>query len=129
MKHETLNIPQIIQLDGFFYLASPYSKHPDGLEAAFQEVCRAAGWLIGQGVRVYCPIAHTHPISFYAGMPPAAHEIWLPADQPFINGATGLIVAMMPTWRESYGVQYEIGQFEEMDKPVMYMDWPRKEEA
>jgi len=31
---------------GYWYLASPYSKYPQGLVEAFEEVCRAAAWLI-----------------------------------------------------------------------------------
>lgn len=110
--------------DEFWYLASPYSKYPDGIEVAFKEVSKGAAWLISKGIYVYCPIAHTHPIAIHGGMNPLDHEIWLPADRPFMNTASGLLVYKMPTWQDSYGVSVEIKVFEEQEKPVEYLEWP-----
>lgn len=109
--------------DSFWYFASPYSKYPDGIEFAFQEVAKGAGQLIAEGVRLYCPIAHTHPIAIYSGLDPLDHNIWLPADMPFMKLAKGLIVYKMPTWEESYGVSVEIGMFKKQNKPVEYMEY------
>ncbi len=118
-------IERLLNIEGesFWYFASPYSKYPDGIEAAFQEVSRGAGQLIAKGVRLYCPIAHTHPIAIYSGLDPLDHTIWLPADLPFMNIAKGLIVYKMPTWKDSYGVSVEIDMFKEQNKPVEYMEW------
>lgn len=109
---------------GYWYLCSPYSRYPAGIEEAFRDVCRAAAHLIGQGVRVYSPIAHTHPIAIHGEIDPYAHDIWLPADAPFMNAAHGLIVCMMDTWRESYGIGVEIEEFAKAHKPVFYMGFP-----
>lgn len=113
------------KIDPYWYLASPYSKYPGGTEAAFQEVCKAAAQLIAAGVPVYSPIAHTHPIALHGDMDPLDHEIWLPADMPLMKAAGGLLVLMMDTWQDSYGVSVEIGIFEGAGKPVHYMEWAR----
>jgi len=110
---------------GYWYLASPYSKYPAGMCAAFDEVCRAAGWLTLRGVFVYSPIAHTHPIAVESEIDLADHSIWLPADKPLMDGACGIIVCEMDTWQSSYGVQEEIKVFHAANKPVYGLRWPR----
>jgi hypothetical protein len=42
--------------------------------------------------------------------------------------AAGIIVCMMPGWKESYGVDFEIKAFEKAGKPIVYMEWPIKKE-
>jgi len=106
----------------YWYLATPYSKYPAGIDAAHQHACEAAALLIGAGVRVYSPIAHTHPIAIHGKMDPFDHNIWIPADQPFMDAAGGLLVCRLPGWEESTGITYEIEAFEDADKPVLFMD-------
>jgi hypothetical protein len=110
----------------FWYLATPYSRYysryPGGIHVAFDQACYQASILIRAGVRVYCPIAHTHPIAMQGGLDPHDHAIWLPADRPFIDAAHGLIVCKMAGWEESKGVKAEIAIFEEADKPVLFME-------
>lgn len=112
MKHEP-----------FWYLATPYSGYPDGIEAAFEAASRAAAYLIECGVRLYCPIAHTHPIAIHGELDPLDHTIWLPADGPFMDAAMGLIVVKMKGWEESKGIAIEIKKFGEAAKPILYMEW------
>lgn len=113
--------PERLQGDDYWYLATPYSKYPDGLEAAFEEACRVAGWLIANDVKVFSPISHTHPIALCADLDPLDHEIWLPADEPFMNGACGLIVAEMDSWQDSYGIGEEIKVFRNAKKPIIHL--------
>jgi hypothetical protein len=105
----------------FWYLASPYSRYVGGLETAFQEIARNAALLIRAGVRLYCPIAHTHPIAMQGGIDPLDHGIWLPADRPFMFAACGLIVCMMEGWELSYGISVEMDEFARAGKPLVYM--------
>lgn len=110
------------QADSYWYLASPYSKYPAGIDAAFEEVCRQAGLLIRAKIPVYSPIAHTHPIAKYSGMDPLDHGIWLPADLPLMRNAyRGLIVCKMDTWDISYGIGEEIKEFTALKRRVVYM--------
>lgn len=106
----------------FFYLATPYSKYPAGLDAAFQEACRNAGLLIAAKIPVFCPIAHTHPIAMACEIDALDHSIWLPADQPMMDAACGIIVVMMDGWFESRGIEHELEAFTKAGKPIVYME-------
>lgn len=109
--------------DGYWYLATPYSKHPLGVEGAFREACKLSGWMIKLGIRIYSPIAHTHPIAIHAGMDPLDHEIWMPADRPLMDAAAGLIVYKRPGWEESLGIREEVEVFWRDDKWIFGLDW------
>jgi hypothetical protein len=117
----SVDLDYLRRAPGYWYLASPYSKYPDGLENAFRDVCKSTAYLIGEGVKVYSPIAHTHPIAIHGGMDPLDHGIWLPADEPLMRAAHGLIICMMETWRESYGIGVEIENFKDRGRPIIYM--------
>jgi len=109
----------------YWYLASPYSAHPRGIFRAAREACEAAAYLIARGVRLYCPIAHTHSIAICGGLDPGDHDLWLPADRPFIDGACGLIVLMLDGWDKSKGIEFERSCFAQAGKPLIRMAWPR----
>lgn len=106
----------------YWYLGSPYSKYPDGIERAFELVCTNAGLLIRCGVPVYSPIAHCHPIARNANIDPHNHRIWLPANALMMAGAKGLIVLKLKTWEQSYGLAFEMREFETWDKPIIMMN-------
>lgn len=109
-------------IPGYWYLASPYSKYSSGIEVAFVDICKIAAELTKQGVPVFSPIAHTHPIAIHGQINPLDHTIWLPADEPLMDGACGIIVAMMDGWQDSYGVGVEIARFNAAGKPIYYLD-------
>lgn len=120
---EVLDEVLITQGESYWYLASPYSKYQLGLDAAFKHACVASAQLVAKGVRLYCPIAHTHPIALYGDIDPRDHVTWLTLDAPFMQQACGLLVADMPGWDESYGIGVEIQSFETQGKPVFHIDW------
>lgn len=106
----------------YWYLATPYSKYPQGLEAAHKLACEQAAFLIAAKIPVYSPIAHTHPIAVYGDMDPFDHGIWLPADEPLMKAAMGLIVLRAIGWDKSFGISEEIKAFNAAGKPLIYMD-------
>lgn len=108
-------------MSSFWYLATPYSKYPAGIEAAFVLAAENTAHLIRAGVPVYSPIAHTHPIAVHGGIDPLDHSIWLPADAPLMAAASGLIVLTAETWEVSYGISVEIAAFKAAGKPILYM--------
>ncbi len=124
---DTLDLDALRATGGYVYLATPYSKYPGGIDAAFSEACRVAAWLVRQGVGVYCPISCTHPIALYGGIDPLDHKIWFPADMPMMQGAVGLIVCMMDGWDVSFGIAEERAFFGLSEKPIVFMEWPRRE--
>jgi len=124
----TAEVPTADNLDhlhleyGYWYLATPYSRFPDGTEAAYHEACRIARVLIDHGIGVFSPIAHSHGISLTGPANSLDHGYWLRADKPLMDAAAGLLVARLPTWRESFGVTYERGAFLVASKPILYVD-------
>ena len=103
------------------YLASPYSN-PDKTiqERRFLEVCRIAGKLIEQGIVVFSPIAHTHPIAELYDLG-RGWDYWERFDREFISASSELVVAMMLGWKESKGVTAEIAIANELGIPVSYL--------
>lgn len=108
--------------DTFCYLATVYSKHPNGLEAAFRMACEARARLVKAGVRVFAPIVHSHPVALAGGIDPYDHLIWLPDDAPFMQAASELIVYTSEGWEQSYGIAEEIKAFREASKPISFWD-------
>lgn len=104
-----------------YYLATPYTKYPRGMHAAFEDASALAARMLVAGYRVYSPIAHTHPLAVHGGLNPADHSIWLPFDEAMMKAADALIVAEMPGWRDSFGIKHEIAFFNAARKPVFYL--------
>lgn len=119
-----LTIPSDLPaISPFWYIGTPYSKHPKGIHIAFEDACRASAALVEKGYLVYCPIAHSHPIAIHGNIDPYSHDIWLPVDTPFMQMAGGLLIIQMPSWKDSYGLSEEIKNFEKSNKPIKYLQW------
>ena len=108
--------------DGYWYMATPYSKWHAGIDDACKQACLCAGSFITRGVHVYSPIAHTHPIALACEMDPLDHKIWLPADKPMFHGAHGLLVMALRGWHQSFGIQEEISWARDHNKPRFLVD-------
>lgn len=109
----------------YFYLASPYSKFRDGPTEAFVQAAAATGQLLELGVKVFSPIAHSHPVEQWADLKHpqfATHEFWLRADWPLLHHARGLIVLTMPGWEDSYGVQAEIRYANDREMDIYFVN-------
>jgi hypothetical protein len=104
------------------YLASPYSKYKDGLNNAFVEISKTAAALMKDGVKVYSPIAHTHPLAIYGNVDPYDYDIWLPFDAAIMNVSDALVVCEMDGWDTSFGVKHEIDTFIVAQKPIFYLN-------
>lgn len=104
------------------YLATPYSRYPAGIDAAFRDAAALAARLLQNGIKVYSPIAHTHPLAIYGNIDPLDHAIWLPFDEAMMTASSALLVAQMRTWEVSRGIAHEIEFFAREEKPVFYLD-------
>jgi len=109
-------------MTGFWFLGSPYSKYPGGIDAAFDAVVQARGKLVRAGVTAFSPIIHSHPVAKACGIDPHDHSIWLPSERPMLDAACGLIVAMLDGWPNSVGLGEEIRLFRIAGKPIVYWD-------
>ncbi len=90
-----------------YYLATPYS-HPDPLvrESRFDMACRVSGFLMAQGLNVFSPIAHTHPIACRCDLP-KDFDFWEKYDRCILSRCTDVLLVMADGWMESRGVQAE----------------------
>lgn len=105
------------------YLATPYSKYKGGnLVQAFHDAAQLAAELLAAGVRVYSPIAHTHPLAIHGNLDPLDHDIWLPFDEAMMEACDCLIVAHMDGWDVSFGIAHEIEFFKNAGKPIFDLD-------
>lgn len=127
MKMSFLKNKFLLKKFNLIYLATPYSKYPSGHEEAWLEACRVAGIFIREGLVVYCPIAHTHPIAHYGQVDKVDHNFWMRVDTPLMNASDALVVVCMPKWRDSLGITHEIKKFEADRKPVFLCTWPKLE--
>lgn len=116
-----MTLSDLAQYD-LLYVGTPYTKYPGGIERAFVDACKLTGRLLTNGLNVYSPIAHTHPVAIHAGIDPLDHTIWLPFDQSMMDVSDAMIVAMMEGWETSYGVKHEIETFQRAGKLVFYLD-------
>lgn len=107
-------------MTGFWYLATPYSKHPRGHEAAFAEAIEAAAICIRGGVMVVSPIAHSHPIAV-RGAIGGHYDAWRELDEALIDASNGIIVVEMDGWQESEGIAFELERAAALGIPVLYM--------
>jgi hypothetical protein len=112
-----------------WYVSTPYSKYPGGIDAAWTDACKAAAALIKQGIAVYSPIVHTHPVAVHGHIDPYNHAIWIPLDRHMMRACDGLIVVCMPTWETSKGVDIEITEFRSAGKRIRWFKWPSMEEV
>lgn len=103
------------------YLATPYSKYEAGIHMAFVDASVFAARLMQQGVRVYSPIAHTHPLAIYGNIDPFDHDVWLPFDEAIMSVSDALLVVEMQGWKESRGIAHEIEFFEAHKLPIHYL--------
>lgn len=107
--------------DLLVYLASPYS-HPDPkiVEARFRAVCKEAARLMRQGVFLYSPIAHTHPLAVY-GMLPGSWDFWERYDQMMMDRCDELWILCLDGWQRSTGVTAETDWAYKAGKYIKYV--------
>ena len=104
------------------YLAVPYT-HPDPavMEYRFKAVNLVAGILMKQGIHIFSPISHTHPIAVECDLP-RGFDFWEQYDRAILQVCRKVIVLKLPGWEQSKGVQAEIKIAEELGIPVEYLE-------
>lgn len=103
------------------YLASPYTdKNPEIQEYRFQAVCYAARRLLTKGIKIFSPVAHSHPISRY-GLP-GNWEFWEGWDKEFIDACQEIWVLCLDGYKESKGIKGEVEYAKATGKRIVYLD-------
>jgi len=105
------------ETNGFFYLASPYTGTLQQMEDRVEEVWRQLSILTFHGIRAYSPIWACHRTSLYFNLPVEV-EFWERMNLPFLDACCGLIIAAMPGWKTSKGVQGEYTYIRLQGKPT-----------
>ena len=104
------------------YIATPYSDPDKAVrERRFKNVTRYASELMDNGVLVYSPITHSHPMTEFNALP-GDWAFWKDLDTKMIGCCDILTVYMQPGWESSSGVQAEIKIAESLGVPVTYVD-------
>ena len=104
----------------FYYLASPYSRHPRGFDAAAREAAEAAAICLKAGIMVVSPIAHSHAVNAIMQGPTDA-ATWAKLNDAIIEASAGIIVVKMDGWETSDGIAAEIKLAGSLRLPVFYM--------
>ena len=104
------------------YLASPYS-HPDKkiMRKRYEHALRCTAFIMSNGVLVFSPIVHSHPISEKYNLP-CGWDFWERFDTRLISASDQVWVLKLDGWRTSVGVQAEIKIAEKADKPIRYLE-------
>jgi hypothetical protein len=106
---------------GFWYLESPYTLYPGGLDAAAVEALKIAGRLLRRSIRVFAPVPYFHIIAIEANLDPVNQEFWLAICKDFVDNARGGLIANMEGWQNSLGIARENKWFAEAHKPIFLM--------
>jgi hypothetical protein len=114
--------------NGYSYLASPYTKYPAGLRAAYLTACLAAGSFIKAGIMVFSPIAHSHGIASMSPELGTDHASWRAYNETMLALADRLIVVCLPGWRDSEGIRDEIAFAAARQPPMPIFYWRLGEE-
>lgn len=117
VQHGDLNLS-----DSYCYLATPYNKYPSGTTTAWVHACQQAAILMSVGVKIFCPIAHSHGIDGALHPTQRNGEFWLPMDYPMFVPAKALIICQLPGWAESEGIRTEMGWAVQLKKPLIMME-------
>lgn len=108
-------------MSDYWFLCSAYSRDSLGLENAFYVACKARALLVKAGILCFSPIVHSHYVAVHGDIDPHSHEIWLTVEAPFRYRAKGAIMLKSPGWEESYGMKFELAEFQAEGKPVVWM--------
>ena len=101
------------------YLATPYTD-PDTkvMRQRFELANRTAALLMKNGMLIYSPISHSHPIAQY-GLP-LDWEYWQHYDKEILSICDELIIILAPGWDRSKGVQAEMELAKELGIKISY---------
>ena len=103
------------------YLAVPYSHpSPQVRHERFEAINRYAAYLMQQGLAVFSPISHSHPIEEHF-KETKTWDFWQIQDLPILRICTSLHVLCIPGWENSVGVAGEIKAADELSIPVVFI--------
>lgn len=104
------------------YLCSPYSSPTKGLmQYRYEYVAKRVAEFMKDGITVFSPILHCHPIAEKYNMP-REFEFWKQHDLTFIDACTEVWVLKMAGYDLSVGIKGEVEYAESLGKKVTYIE-------
>lgn len=104
------------------YLAIPYSDpDPRVRQERFEKANKAAGCLMRNGLKVFSPISHTHPIACACDLP-LGWEYWESFDRLFLSISCRFYVLKLDGWKKSKGIKAETKIAEELELKIHYLE-------
>lgn len=105
------------------YVASPYSSPDKELEnTRYRQVVDFCYHALTQGMYVYSPIVHWHPVSRVHNLPGDA-VYWDRINMQMLRRAEQLCVLLLPGWDQSRGVARELSIAETLHIPVIRCEY------
>lgn len=106
------------------YLATPYTKHPEGLDYAYKIAAGQVGYFGGWGVNVYSPITHWHQATIFDPQGVLRHSTpqeWFDRNLPMMLLSDCMVIPNFKEVGDSEGIAKEADEFMTQNKPVI--DW------
>jgi hypothetical protein len=104
------------------YLATPYTAYVQGHLTAYVRAAKLAAALLREGVSVYSPIAHMHPLAEFGRLDLADRNLWRDLDDAILGKADMLLVAHLDGWDASEGIAHEVDAFAAAGKRIVDLD-------
>jgi len=103
------------------YLAVPYTDpDPEVMRSRFELANRTAAKYMKQGIFIFSPISHSHPIAQY-GLP-LDWEYWQHYDREIMSICDELWIVMANGWEQSKGIKAEIEMARGMGIIISYIE-------
>jgi Domain of unknown function (DUF1937) len=102
------------------YLAVPYSHESPAIrEFRFHQANMKASDMMRDGIHVFSPISHTHPIALDGALP-TSWDFWKEYDRAILSTCCKLVILMIHGWDESKGIAGEVEIANELGIPIEY---------
>lgn len=104
------------------YLCSVYSTGADAdlMHRRYEYVNKRTAEFLKEGITIFSPIAHCHPIAIKHDMP-RDWDFWQKHDMKYIDASDELWVLMMPHYEHSKGINAEIQYAHSIRKLVRFI--------
>jgi hypothetical protein len=104
------------------YLACPYSSPDPAIRKwRYEQATKAAAWLItSQGLNVFSPITHSHPLHELGGIA-GDWATWEQFDRGYLGVSKQLVVLLLEGWDGSKGVKAETEIAQYLGLEVWYL--------
>lgn len=107
-----------------YYLATPYSHESSEVRhQRFEMSCEIVAFLMGKGLFVFSPIAHSHSVAVLHDLP-KGFDFWEKYDRCILSRCTDVLLVMADGWQESKGVQSERSIARDLGLRVHFVWYP-----